>query len=66
MGAMILNLMNPLDFKRDIYSFDKFEVNHKFIEQKLKNAAAGIYSNKLVQIITEMLVIDYKKRIKLN
>jgi hypothetical protein len=26
-GAMVLNIMNPLDFNRKIYSFDKFEVN---------------------------------------
>ena len=26
-GAMMLNIMNPLDFKRDIYSFEKKELN---------------------------------------
>ncbi len=31
-GAMILNIMNPLDFKRDIYSFEKKEINDKVIQ----------------------------------
>jgi hypothetical protein len=45
---MILNIMNPLDFKRDIYSFDRNEVNAKVIQEKLKNAASGFYSKRLV------------------
>ena len=40
--------MNPLDFKRDIYSFENKEVNDKVIQEKLKNAASAFYSKKLV------------------
>lgn len=48
---MVLTIMNPLDSKRDIYSQDKFDLNQKVIEEKLKNAGSGFYSNRLVDII---------------
>lgn len=28
---MVLNIMNPMDFKRDIYSLNKYEVNEKIV-----------------------------------
>lgn len=65
-GAMILNIMNPLDFKRDIYSLNKYEVNEKIINEKIKNAASGFYSNKLIDVVANMLVLDHKKRISLE
>jgi Txe/YoeB family toxin of Txe-Axe toxin-antitoxin module len=51
LAAMVLTIMNPLDSKRDIYSQDKFELNPKVIEEKLKNAGSGFYSNRLVDIV---------------
>ncbi len=58
--------MNPLDFKRDIYSFEKKELNEKVIEEKLNNAVSVFYSKKLIEIIRLTLIIDYKKRISLE
>lgn len=59
---MVLNIMNPLDSKRDIYSSKEYELNVKVIEEKLRNASSGIYSNKLVDLIRLALTADYRKR----
>lgn len=32
----------------------------------MKNAASGIYSNKLIDAVANMLVLDHKKRISLE
>lgn len=51
---MILNIMNPLDFRRDIYSKKDFSLNSQVVEEKLKNASI-IYSAKLMEIIRRMI-----------
>jgi len=56
--------MNPHDFKRDIYSFDGFEINKVYWEEKVNNALK-VYSKGLVEIVVKMLEQDWKKRFSL-
>lgn len=46
--------MNPFDFKRDIYSFNKFEINKICLLEKVNNALK-VYSKVLVDIVVKML-----------
>ena len=54
LGAMALNLMNPLDCKRDIYSSQALELNPDIIEEKLRNTER-VYSEVLGDIVRSML-----------
>jgi hypothetical protein len=65
LGAMTLNLMNPLDFKRDIYSRKSYALNTEVIDSKMKNILS-LYSPSIAEIIRNMLMPDPAKRIKLD
>ena len=61
---MLLNIMNPLDFKRDIYSRTHFSINQRVYEEKLENASR-FYSRKLMEVVKLMLALDYSQRLTL-
>ena len=61
---MLLNIMNPLDFKRDIYSRTHFSINQRVFEEKLENASR-FYSRKLMEVVKLMLALDYSQRLTL-
>ena len=65
LGVLILNIMNPLDFQRDIYSRRAYEVNREILDEKLTNAAR-IYSLQIMGLIRKMLIVDFEERLSLE
>ena len=54
LAAMILNIMNPLDCKRDIYCTNEFKICQIVMKEKMTNASK-IYSHQIMGVLSKML-----------
>jgi len=54
LGALLLNLMNPLDCQRDIYSSNAYALDPQVVTEKLNNSQS-VYSPTLIQLVSLML-----------
>lgn len=65
LGALVLNMMNPLDFTRIIYSYTEYRINKVVVNEKLLNAGR-CYSQELMGLVALCLIEDVSRRIDLE
>lgn len=61
--GMVIVHMGLLEFPKDIYSFDTFDINENGLKGRLNKKALGLYSEKVQRLLGRMLEVDEEQRI---